>query len=146
MSDIQKTYENLPSEYLNITKTYLSVDEGTMDIAIKRHPSVFAFFGSVLSFAKRASDGLNSKLEMKEAKHMELRRAELAEKGVKATQAALTNYILTVQELVDLREEVLESQHRYNLAKNIVTSLDHQKDMLVQMSANKRAEVRLHEL
>jgi len=38
---------------------------------------------------------------------------------------------------------VLNAQHRYNLAKNIVTSLDHQKDMLVQMSANKRAEIKM---
>ena len=35
---------------------------------------------------------------------------------------------------------------KYNLAKNLVSSLDHQKDMLVQMSANKRAEIKLHEL
>jgi len=146
MSDIQNTYETLPSEYLSLTKSYLSVDESSMDLAIKRHPSVYAFFGSVLSYAKRTSDGLSSKLEMLEAKHMELRRAELAGKGTKATQGALNAYVLTVQELIDLREELLDSQHRYNLARNIVTSLDHQKDMLVQMSANKRAEVRLHEL
>jgi len=58
----------------------------------------------------------------------------------------LNAYVLVVQELIDLRDEVLEAEHKYNLARNITTSLDHQKDMLVQMSANKRAEVRLHEL
>lgn len=146
MTDIKTTYDSLAEEYLNLAKTYLTVDEDTMDLAIKRHSSVFAFFGSVLSYAKKKSDKLSTLLEMLEAKHMELRRAELASQGTKATQGALNAYVLTVQELVDLRAQLLEAQHKYNLARNMVTSLDHQKDMLVQMSANKRAEVRLHEL
>tara|TARA_R110000822_G_scaffold4598_1_gene19849 strand:+ start:710 stop:1150 length:441 start_codon:yes stop_codon:yes gene_type:complete len=146
MSDIQTTYNSLPEEYLNLAKNYLTVDEDSMDLAIKRHPSVFAFFGSVLSYAKRESDKLSTMLEMLEAKHMELRRAELTGQGTKATQGALQAYVLTITELIVLREELLEAQHRYNLARNMLTSLDHQKDMLVQMSANKRAEMKLHEL
>jgi len=146
MNDIETTYNSLAEEYLNLAKNYLTVDEDTMDLAIKRHPSVFAFFGSVLSYAKRESDTLTMNLEILEAKHMELRRAELASQGTKATQGALNAYILTVTELIDLRTDLLEAQHKYNLARNMTTSLDHQKDMLVQMSANKRAEVRLHEL
>jgi hypothetical protein len=146
MSDIQTTYNSLPEEYLNLAKNYLTVDEDSMDLAIKRHPSVFAFFGSVLSYAKRESDKLNTMLEMLEAKHMELRRAELTGQGTKATQGALQAYVLTITELIVLREELTEAQHKYNLARNMLTSLDHQKDMLVQMSANKRAEMKLHEL
>ena len=146
MNDIETTYNSLAEEYLNLAKNYLTVDEDTMDLAIKRHPSIFAFFGSVLSYAKRESDTLTMNLEILEAKHMELRRAELASQGTKATQGALNAYILTVTELIDLRTDLLEAQHKYNLARNMITSLDHQKDMLVQMSANKRAEVRLHEL
>tara|TARA_R110000744_G_scaffold89107_1_gene173376 strand:- start:236 stop:676 length:441 start_codon:yes stop_codon:yes gene_type:complete len=146
MSDIEQTYETLAEEYLNITKSYLSIDDSSMDMAIKRHPSVFAFFCSVLSYAKLTMDKVSSVVEIQEAKHTELRRAELAAVGTKATQGALTNYTLTVPELIVLRDELLEAQHKYNLSKNIVTSLDHQKDMLIQMSANKRAEVRLHEL
>jgi len=42
---------------------------------------------------------------------------------------------------VEDRHEVCA--HRYHLAKNIINSLDHQKDMLVQISANKRAETKL---
>lgn len=146
MSDIQTTYNSLPAEYLNLAKNYLTVDEDSMDLAIKRHPSVFAFFGSVLSYAKRESDKLSTMLEMLEAKHMELRRAELTGQGTKATQGALQAYVLTITELIVLREELTEAQHKYNLARNMLTSLDHQKDMLVQMSANKRAEMKLHEL
>jgi len=146
MSDIQTTYNNLPEEYLNLAKNYLTVDEDSMDLAIKRHPSVFAFFGSVLSHAKKESDKLSTKLEMLEAKHMEMRRAELTGQGTKATQGALQAYVLTITELMVLREELTEAQHKYNLARNMLTSLDHQKDMLVQMSANKRAEMKLHEL
>ena len=146
MNDIEKTYDSLEEEYLNIAKTYFGVDESSMDEAIRRHSSVYAFFGSVLAYAQRRQAEIGTKLEMGEAKHMELRRSDLLSQGSKATQGTLNAYVLTVQELIDLRDKHLEAQHRYNLAKNLITSLDHQKDMLVQMSANKRAEVRLHEL
>ena len=51
-----------------------------------------------------------------------------------------------VPELVELREGVVDADTKYNLSRNIVSALDHQKDLLVQLSANKRAEMKLHEL
>ena len=59
------------------------------------------------------------------------------------TESHLNSYVLVVPDLIEMREGLLEAQQKYNLAKNIINSMDHQKDMLVQLSANKRAEVKL---
>ena len=86
-------------------------------------------------------DSLDS--EYLQAKKREVRREELVQSGQKVTERALDGYVKTVPEVITQQTTVLECQHRYNLSKNILNSLDHQKDMLVQMSANKRAEAKL---
>tara|TARA_R110000824_G_C14928817_1_gene648502 strand:+ start:15 stop:461 length:447 start_codon:yes stop_codon:yes gene_type:complete len=143
MQDIINTYDSLDSEYLQIAKDYLNLEESTMDRALERHTSIYAFFGAVLAYAKRKVDQEDIKLEHYEAKKREVRREELVQSGQKVTERALDGYVKTVPEVITQQTTVLECQHRYNLSKNILNSLDHQKDMLVQMSANKRAEAKL---
>ena len=74
---------------------------------------------------------------------MEVHRRELLGSGTKATQGNLNAYIKTLPELQEVRVKLVEAQYKHNLAKNVVDALNHQKDCLVQMSANKRAEVKM---
>ena len=143
MNDIKQVYEALPSTYLQLTKEYIDITEANVEGRMLKHTSIYAFFGAVLAYAKRKQDRLVHALEMMEAKHKELRRGEFLSSGEKATEASLNGYIHTVPEINELRETFFEAQHKYNLAKNIMSSLEHQKDMLVQMSANRRAETRM---
>ena len=143
MSDIQVTYERLEESYLDITKRYLKVDELTVDKALYQHTGVYAFFGAVQAYAKRELDKASNDFEYVEATCREARRSELVESGNKATDRALDAHVKTlsaVKEKIRLKES---ASYKYLLAKNIVNSLEHQKDMLVQISANKRAESKL---
>jgi len=143
MSDIIETYDKLSDQYLPLVKKYVEIDENDIDKTMSEHSALFAFFGAVLAYAKRVQDSTSTKLDMNEAKHKELRRIELFEKAQKITESHLNSFVLVVPELIELREELLDAQQKYNLAKNILSSMDHQKDMLVQLSANRRAEVKL---
>ena len=145
-NSIVETYNSLEDNYLSISKEYLRLDEACIEEALIKHTSIYAFFASVLAHAKRSKDLLEVKIEMSQAKYKEERRTLMVSSGQRPTQAALDNYVLTVPEFVELKEQQVETEHKYNLAKNIVSSLDHQKDMLIQLSANKRAETKLHEL
>ena len=145
-NDITDIYNSLEDTYLDLAKKYLNVKEDNLTEALLKHPSVFSFFGAVQSYAKQKKEKLEMRLEIGEAKHMELRRAELASQGTKATQGALNAYVVTVPELMDIKTKLSDADYKYALARNVVSSLDHQKDMLIQLSANKRAEVKLHEL
>ena len=143
MDDIRKTYEHLEDTYLDISKRYLKVDEITVDKRLVQHTGVFAFFGAVLAYAKRELDKAVNNGEYEEATCREARRAELLEEGKKATDRALDAYVKTVSSIMVLTQLKEEASYKYNLAKNIVNSLDHQKDILIQISANKRAESKL---
>ena len=143
MNDVYETYENLEQTYLDITKNYLKLDESSVDRALMQHTGVYAFFGAVLAHAKMRMDRSSTELERMEAKVREERREELLDAGKKATDRALDAYIKTVQEVQQCEDFNRKCSHKYHLAKNIINSLDHQKDMLVQISANKRAESKL---
>ena len=143
MKDILETYDKLTETYVPLVKKYIEIDESDVNKTMVEHSALFAFFGAVLAHAKRIQDMLSTKLEMNEAKHKELRRVQLTGKGQKVTESHLNSYVLVVPELIEMREELLDAQQKYNLAKNITNSMDHQKDMLVQLSANRRAEVKL---
>jgi hypothetical protein len=144
--NIKETYESIEDKYMELSKKYLGLDESCLEESLFNHSSTFAYFASVQSYAKKIKDLKALKLEGSEAVFMERRRKELTEKGPKPTQGALNSYILSVPELVDMRADLLEAENKYNLAKNIVDALNHQQSMLVQLSANKRAEIKMHEL
>jgi len=143
MNSVIETYNSLENKYLQIAEEYLEISEENMDEALQNHTALYAFFGAVLAYAKKTSNLAEISFEYSEAEVKEERREYLSDLGKKVTEGALSAYALTVPSLRDLKSKVLESQHKYNLAKNILTSLDHQKDMLVQMSANKRAEIKM---
>ena len=143
MNSAIETYNSLENKYLTISKEYLEITEDNMDEALQNHTALYAFFGAVLAYAKKVYNSAEITFEYAEAEVKESRREFLLSQDKKVTEAALSAHVLTLDSIKDLKSQVLESQHKYNLAKNIVTSLDHQKDMLVQMSANKRAEKKL---
>ena len=143
MNDIHETYNRLEETYLDITKQYLQVSESTIDQRLFQHTGIYAFFGAVLAHAKQKMDEASNNLDREEATTREFRRSELLEEGKKATDRALDGYVKTVPSVQQSQTKQRECAHSYHLAKNIINSLDHQKDMLVQISANKRAESKL---
>ena len=130
---------------MDITKKYIAISEHNFQEAMGNHPSTFAFFAGVMAYAKKEVDRANLLFETREAEAREARRSELLQKGQKATDRALDAYLKTQPELQTLQKGITSKAHKYNLSKNIVSSLDHQKDIIIQLSANKRAEAKLIE-
>ena len=143
MNDIHNTYNSLEEEYLNITKKYLNISEHNVEHALVTHTGVYAFFGAVLAFAKQQMENYSFERDRTEASIKEARRQEMLDAGKKATDAALNSYVTTNASVAQAELTYQAAAHKYYLAKNIMNSLDHQKDMLVQISANKRAESKL---
>ena len=140
--DIVETYQTLEESYQKISNTYLKITESNVDEALTTHTTVYAFFASVLTYAKSVRDGMAYVLENIEAVKKELCRIKAQEKGQKTTNAGLDTLVKTFPEVDSAKKELLKAETKYNYAKNIVDSLNHQKDCLIQLSANKRAEVK----
>ena len=145
MINIKEVYDNIEDSYMDITKKYIAISEHNFQEAMGNHPSTFAFFAGVMAYAKKEGDRANLLFETREAEAREARRSELLQKGQKATDRALDAYLKTQPELQTLQKGITSKAHKYNLSKNIVSSLDHQKDIIIQLSANKRAEAKLIE-
>jgi len=142
-NEIIDLYDSFDSQYLSISKKYLQITESDIDTTLRNHSAIYAYFAALLSYAKRIKDNKIIEVDKKESEVMEKRRAELEMSGQKATQGALNSYVLSVPELVQLKEELALADSKYSLAKSFINALDHQKDCLVQLSANKRAEAKL---
>jgi hypothetical protein len=145
MINIKEIYDNIEDSYMEITKKYIAISEHNFQEAMGNHPSTFAFFAGVMAYAKKEVDSANLIFETREAEAREARREELLQAGQKTTDRALDAYLKTQPELQTLRRGIVSKAHKFNLCKNIVSSLDHQKDIIIQLSANKRAEAKLIE-
>jgi len=145
MISIKEIYDNVEDSYMDITKKYIAISEHNFQEAMGNHPSTFAFFAGVMAYAKKEVDRANLICETKEAELREARREEMRQIGQKTTDRALDAYLKTQPELQTLQRGIVSKAHKYNLCKNIVSSLDHQKDIIIQLSANKRAEAKLIE-
>ena len=145
MINIKDIYDNIEDSYMEITKKYIAISEHNFQEAMGNHPSTFAFFAGVMAYAKKEVDRSNLIFETREAEVREARREELKQAGQKTTDRALDAYVKIQPELQTLRQGITSKAHKFNLCKNIVSSLDHQKDIIIQLSANKRAEAKLIE-
>ena len=60
------------------------------------------------------------------------------------TAKDLDDMVFVDAEYVQAVEKVTEANHRYLMVKGMVSTMEHKKDVLVQLSANGRTETRLY--
>jgi len=142
-NEIKELYDTFADEYLTISKKYLQINDSDIEETLMNHSAIYAYFAALLSYAKKVRDDVTIKLDKDEADIMAARRLSLESVGTKVTQGSLNSYVLSVPELVNTRQKLVNADSRYTLAKSLINALDHQKDCLVQISANKRAEAKL---
>lgn len=142
-SEIIDLYDTFEDEYLSISKKYLQINDSDIESTLLNHSAIYAYFASLLAYAKRERDSISISLDKRESEIMKEKSSDLRSKGQKATQSGLNSYVLSVPELVDIRSKLVLADSKYSLAKSIINALDHQKDCLIQISANKRAEAKL---
>jgi hypothetical protein len=142
-NEIKELYDTFTDEYLTISKKYLQIHDSDIESTLMNHSAIYAYFAALLSYAKKVRDDVTIKLDKDEADIMAARRLKLESVGTKVTQGSLNSYVLSVPELVTTRQKLVNADSRYTLAKSLINALDHQKDCLVQISANKRAEAKL---
>ena len=72
------------------------------------------------------------------------RKEKKASTVAKQTAKDLDDFVESTSEYAVYTEKVNEASFKYTLLKGLVSSLDHKKDMLVQLSSNRRAETNLY--
>lgn len=130
---------NFPS----VIKELASINPENIDNELVNHPKMYGYYYGIMVAAKK-------KLELAQVErdsiNASVRQAELDRKlkaDEKCTDKYLEFYVLGNQEVKEKNKEVIEAEFRYNLFKALISSLEHKKDCIIQISSTKRAEIKL---
>tara|TARA_Y100001938_G_C7961130_1_gene364369 strand:- start:379 stop:819 length:441 start_codon:yes stop_codon:yes gene_type:complete len=131
------TWEN----YVDIANELTRCDKHEIDDEMARQASIYSYYQGLLSVAKRNLDEASLVL----TKYCAQTRKDRKEGcSVKQTAKDLDDYVESSDEFQVYNREMNEAQFKYTLLKGLVSSLEQKKDMLVQMSSQRRAETNLY--
>jgi len=127
--------------YHILSEELLKFDDHSVDAELSHQASTYSFFHAVMCLAKK-------ELSDAEAEHMQfmsrLRRDIKNDSSSKQTAKDLDDAVLSDDKNREHQNRVNELSFRYELLKGLVRALEQKKDMLQQVSANKREETKLY--
>jgi len=131
------TFEN----YVEIAEALTKFDRHEIDKEMNRQASVYSYYQGLLSVAKKRLDEANLELTRYIAKTSnEKQRSTPTKISVKATM----DFVESRDDFALYNQKVIDASEKYTMFKGLVSSLDQKKDMLVQLSSNRRAETNLY--
>ena len=131
------TWEN----YVDIADSVTQYDKHEIDTEMARQASIYSYYQGLLSVAKNRLDGANLDLTKFSAV---ARKEKKSSSTTKQTAKDLDDFVMSEPEFALYTKKVNDAQFKYTLLKGLVSSLEHKKDMLVQLSSNRRAETNLY--
>ena len=143
MLDILRAYDEFTWENFTLIGKELSkIDRENINEELIKHPTLFQQYISLLALSKRQLDEVSADLNMLASRIRKEHKRESFPK--KMTAKDLDDMVFVDAEYVQAVEKVTEANHRYLMVKGMVSTMEHKKDVLVQLSANGRTETRLY--
>ena len=141
-NDLLEALEDLTWEnYVDIADGVTQFNKHEIDNELTRQASVYSYYQGLLSIAKKRLDDANLDLTKYTA---QTRKEKKSSTVAKQTAKDLDDFVESTEEFVQYSKEVNNASFKYTLLKGLVSSLEHKKDMLVQLSSNRRAETNLY--
>ena len=143
--DINQVVDNLDMEtYNEICDSITKIDRTNMDVELSRHASHYSYYSAMQDLGKCRLDDANLELTIYTAQTRKLRTEESTGFAKKPTAKDLDDYVLSQDGYRRLATKVNELTLKYNMLRSLVQSLGQKKDLLVQLSANMRAEKNIY--
>ena len=114
-----------------------------MDVELSRHASHYSYYSAMQDLGKRKLDDANLDLTIYMSQIRKERKDDSAMQG-KPTAKDLDDHVLCQEGYRRLAFKVNELTLKYNMLRSLVQSLGQKKDLLVQLSANMRAEKNIY--
>jgi hypothetical protein len=131
------TWEN----YKDISDALIQFDEGAVENEMFRQASIYSYYYGLMSMAKKLVNERNLQLTRFAS---QLRKETKQHSSVKLTAKDLDDHMYSDPQYGGIQAELDEATFKYELLKGLVRALEQKKDMLQQVSANKREETKLY--
>jgi hypothetical protein len=142
--DLLKAYEDLDLElYLRLSDALMSIDKFSVNDEMLKHSRLYSYYCGLLEYATAQVKQYEVDVEKYEIDLKNDARDAIIQAGARATVAAVDDYVGRDSTLHNMRKEIEEKRYKQGLLKSLVQSMSHRKDLLVQLSANSRAETRM---
>ena len=142
--DLLRAYEDLDMDlYLTLADSLLNIDKFSVNDEILKHSRLYSYYAGLMEYASYQVKQSEQDLEKYQADLKNDARDAIIKAGARATVAAVEDYVGRDEGLDTMKRSVEEKRYKQGLLKSLVQSMQHRKDLLVQLSANSRAETRM---
>jgi len=142
--DLLKAYEDLDLElYLKLSDALMAIDKFSVNDEMLKHARIYSYYCGLLEYATAQVKEYEVDMEKYEIELKNDARDAIIHAGARATVAAVDDYVGRDATLYNMKKQVEEKRYKQGLLKSLVQSMSHRKDLLVQLSANSRAETRM---
>lgn len=121
-----------------------AIDDSGLEVALSLLPSIYGYLACLLSEAKEKMDLAEVELEQQEARLRKEIRETMKKQGAKITEKTLDAEVICSADYIEKRVDFIEATTKYNTMRNLLTTIEYKKDMVIQISANTRNEKKLY--
>ena len=142
--DLLTAYEQLDWDlYVKLADGLCKVDRHDIEEELMTFPRVFSYYSGLYEYARQDVAKAEASLEKMTAELKREAADQLKSSGTRPTVDAVMTRVNTSEGLYMARESLEVLKGRLGLLKSLVSGMQSKKDMLVQISANSRAEIQL---
>lgn len=118
------------------------VTEGTLDACMIEQAGLRAYYGVQAANAEAQASRVKARFDVLEATLYDEHRKELLASGEKVTEKAIENAVKMDKAWIKGKNMVIEAETIAAINKSLVFSISDRKDMLVQLGADRREEMK----
>lgn len=132
------------TRYVDPAKLTVDLSYSTANLSggMVNQASLFAFYATLAAKASRQVDEIDLRIDVLRARISRELRDEAAKAGQKTTVAEIEGGVLTSQKFIAMRQALNEAKQVESEAKTAVEAFRHRRDMLVQLGAHEREELK----
>ena len=127
-------------KYQEVVEDVSKVNEGNLEDELTSFPAYYSYYYGLTVASKYRSSRAQARYEEHKSKFLNEARSKS-----KLSVAQCEDLSNANEDLQTHRKEVDSKELIYAYMKGICNTLEHKKDMLVQLSANKRQETKLYQ-
>lgn len=121
-----------------------TIDRANLEEDMSKTPAQFAYFNGLCSLARRNLEIAKKDRDSEAGNLRRTSKMEAGTHGQKLTAKDLDDVVFSDPDMDKLCIDVINSEYKFLVLKGLLSSLEQKSQMLIQLSANQRAETKLY--